>query len=326
MRGGCSGAVPASVMAPADTVPSFDSTVLAWHSAAYWQHGTVRPIGTIPFPWCPDTLRQPGTLRQPCTWGHGVPPPLRGGGVMPLIGGTAWCCLWAAQHSAAGFGGGMAPSIDGTIWPPDRAAQNGGGAWHPPNGGRKGRRMAPFQCPANRPGRPPPGSRRAARRPAEFRRISCGAGRALDRRADPAAAGTPAAACNGCRSAACLHAGATAPAETVPAGMVPGITAPGTVPPSMVPPDIAPPIGGTIPGGTVLGGAVGGGGRALRGLAKDAWGRPGSRTLRRPFSGRAFARPARSRERDGDWGRGGDRDRERDRGNGWQGGMRRKYD
>ena len=84
-------------------------------------------FGTIPFPWCPDTLRQPGTLRQPCTWGHGVPPPLRGGGVMPPIGGTAWCCLWAAQHSAAGFGGGMAPSIDGTIWPPDRAAQNGEG-------------------------------------------------------------------------------------------------------------------------------------------------------------------------------------------------------
>ena len=63
----------------------------------------------------------------------------------------------------------------------------------------------------------------------------------------------PAAACNGCRSAACLHAGAMAPAETVPAGTVPGITAPGMVPPSMVPPDIVPPIGGTILGGTVLG-------------------------------------------------------------------------
>ena len=46
---------------------------------------------------------------------------------MPPIGGTAWCCLWAALHSAAGSGGGMAPSIDGTIWPSDRAAQNGGG-------------------------------------------------------------------------------------------------------------------------------------------------------------------------------------------------------
>ena len=43
----------------------------------------------------------------------------------------------------------------------------------------------------------------------------CHAGRraALDRRADPAAAGIPAAVCNGCRSAACLHAGAMAPAE-----------------------------------------------------------------------------------------------------------------
>ena len=161
MRGGCSGAVPASVMAPADTVPSFDSTVLAWHSAAYWQHGTVRPIGTIPFPWCPDTLRQPGTLRQPCTWGHGVPPPLRGGGVMPPIGGTAWCCLWAAQHSAAGFGGGMAPSIDGTIWPPDRAAQNGGGGVAPaewrvqrtPNGALS----LPGQSAGPVPARQPPG-------------------------------------------------------------------------------------------------------------------------------------------------------------------------
>ena len=59
----------------------------------------------------------------------------------------------------------------------------GGGVWHPPNGGCKGCRMAPFHCPANRPGRSPPGNRRAARCPAEFRRMSCGAGRALDRRA-----------------------------------------------------------------------------------------------------------------------------------------------
>ena len=60
-------------------------------------------------------------------------------------------------------------------------------------------------------------------------------------RADPAAAGIPAAACNGCRSAACLHAGATAPAGMVPAGMVPGIMAPGMVPP----------IGGTVSVGAV---------------------------------------------------------------------------
>ena len=46
---------------------------------------------------------------------------------MPPIGGTAWYCLWAALHSAAGSGGDMAPSIDGTIWPPYWAAQNGGG-------------------------------------------------------------------------------------------------------------------------------------------------------------------------------------------------------
>ena len=50
---------------------------------------------------------------------------------MPPIGGTAWYCLWAALHSAAGSGGDMAPSIDGTIWPPDRAAQNGGGGVAP---------------------------------------------------------------------------------------------------------------------------------------------------------------------------------------------------
>ena len=130
---------------------------------------------------------------------------------MPPIGGTVWYCLWAALHSAAGSGGDMAPSIDGTIWPPDRAAQNGGHSTRRMAGTKDA--GAPFHCPANRPGRPPPGNRRAARCPAEFRRMSCGAGRGLDRRADPAAAGTPAAAC--------LHAGAMAPAGMVPAGMVP---------------------------------------------------------------------------------------------------------
>ena len=57
-------------------------------------------------------------------------------------------------------------------------------------GGRSTRRMAgakdaewrPFNA-RPWPGRPPPGNRRAACCPAGFRRISCGAGRALDRRA-----------------------------------------------------------------------------------------------------------------------------------------------
>ena len=141
--------------------------------------------------------------------------------MVPPTGGTAWCRQRAARYTEARLGGGRrGKALRGLAGTP------GGALWN---------RLA------NRPGRSPPGNRRAARRPAGFRRMSCGAGRALDRRADPAAAGTPAAACNGCRSAACLHAGATAPAETVPAGTVPGITAPGTVPPSMVPPDIVPP-------------------------------------------------------------------------------------
>ena len=186
-----------------------------------WPTGTVLSIGS--------TCR-PASIEADGNGASGtVPsmvPPIGG----TVYGGTAWCRQRAARHGAAngrhdirrhGWGGGRrGKALRGLAGTP------GGALWN---------RLA------NRPGRSPPGNRRAARRPAGFRRMSCGAGRALDRRADPAAAGTPAAACNGCRSAACLHAGATAPAETVPAGTVPGITAPGTVPPSMVPPDIVPP-------------------------------------------------------------------------------------
>ena len=132
-------------------------------------------------------------------------------------------------------------------------------------GGRSTRRMAgakdaewrPFNA-RPWPGRSPPGNRRAARCPAEFRRMSCGAGRALDRRADPAAAGTPAAACNGCRSAACLHAGAMAPAGMVPAGMVPPMG--GTISCRRWPAGTVLPIGSTR-GRPAIAGRQGGGGR-----------------------------------------------------------------
>ena len=87
----------------------------ARHSAAF---------GTLPFPWYPDTLRQPGILRQPCTWGHGASAAL------------IWC-----RQSAARFRGvdwppgfcpaGMVPPIGGTVQPPYWAAQNGGGGVAP---------------------------------------------------------------------------------------------------------------------------------------------------------------------------------------------------
>ena len=69
MRGGCSGAVPASVMAPADTVPSFDSTVLAWHSAAYWQHGTVWPLAPFRSPGVPIPFGNPAPSGSPALGG-----------------------------------------------------------------------------------------------------------------------------------------------------------------------------------------------------------------------------------------------------------------
>ena len=109
MRGGRSGAVPASVMAPADTAPSFDSAVLAWHSAAYWQHGTVRPLAPFRSPRRPDALRQPGILHQPCTWRHDASAAL------------IWCRQRAARLRGAGGlaarrngAGGSVSSIGGT--------------------------------------------------------------------------------------------------------------------------------------------------------------------------------------------------------------------
>ena len=109
----------------------------ARHSAAF---------GTLPFPWCPDTLRQPGILRQPCTWRHGASAALiwcrqraarfRGAADCPPSGtvpgnsparycpaewcrrlGAAyrrhgmWCRLLAARCLAAGFGGGNGRAI-----------------------------------------------------------------------------------------------------------------------------------------------------------------------------------------------------------------------
>ena len=75
VRGGCSGAVPASVMTPADTVPSFDSTVLAWHSAAYWQHGTVRPLAPFRSPGVSIPFGNPASSGNPALGDMALLPP-----------------------------------------------------------------------------------------------------------------------------------------------------------------------------------------------------------------------------------------------------------
>ena len=75
VRGGCSGAVPASVMAPADTVLSFGSMVLAWHRAAYWQHGTVRPLAPFRSPSVPMPFGNPASSGSPALGGMALLPP-----------------------------------------------------------------------------------------------------------------------------------------------------------------------------------------------------------------------------------------------------------
>ena len=168
---------------------------------------------------------------------HGIPPP------DPAASGAAWRNRAAnRRHGIAkrqGGGGflppgfcpaGMVPPIGGTVQPPYWAAQNGGGGVAPaewrvqrtPNGALS----LPGLVAGPVPARQLPGGALSGGIPPDIMRGGAGAcvpPGLWAGRADPAAAGIPAAAC--------LHAGAMAPAETVPAGTVPGIMAPGMVPP-----------------------------------------------------------------------------------------------
>ena len=173
-----------------------------------------------------------------CNCRSGVPPPDSAAGMVPPY--------WAARCAAGEFAGGHAP-------PGDRPARRRGGGVAPAEWRVQRTPNGVLSLPGLLAGlvsaRQSPGGALSGGIPPDVMRGGAGAGPP----GGPGRSEIPAAACNGCRSAACLHAGAMAPAETVPAGTVPGITAPGMVPPSMVPPDIVPPIGGTILGGTVLG-------------------------------------------------------------------------
>ena len=179
--------------------------------------------------------------------------------------GPVWCLQLQERCTAAGFGGGNGTALLGGTVCRRRIRRRSCAAGRSPGTASGGGGVAPAEWRVQRtpngvlslPGllaglvsaRQSPGGALSGGIPPDVMRGGAGAGPP----GGPGRSEIPAAACNGCRSAACLHAGAMAPAETVPAGTVPGITAPGMVPPSMVPPDIVPPIGGTILGGTVLG-------------------------------------------------------------------------
>ena len=123
--------------------------------------------------WCRQRtarFRLAGDMGRPAYWPGGCGDCYRRHGV--------WCRLLPARHLVPG---GLVPPVGGTVYGAGRppGTKSGGRAAGPCRGLAGAPRGRPLEPVRRSAGRSPPGNRRAARCPAEFRRASCGAGRAI---------------------------------------------------------------------------------------------------------------------------------------------------